>query len=309
MKKHSRVFIFLVLSGLLMSCGDDAPDAGHVAEVGGQPISKAELEWEMHHVSPGSDRRERALKQLLERKQMVAKARERGLDGDPKTRRSLDGVLIRQLQTEDLQPKLDAVAATAEQIQQRYETATDQWQQPESVILAVLFLPSSPEDTVRRKGNRQLLEQAKEEAGKLPVATGFGRLAVTHSQHQETRYQGGILPPFSPLDQVEGWRKEVLQSSTGLEVGAFTSVVETKEGHYLARVVERAESRRKSFEEVRHEIKRQLMEEGQQAVRDQYAKRLNEAFPWVVNQQQLEAVTEPNSVPRESLAGLPDPVK
>ena len=104
----------LFFSLILCSC-DQEPRP--LARVGSEIVTQAELELEVLHTSAGDDRKKRALKQLLDRKRLVAEARATGLSEEATTKRAVDSVLIRRLQEVRLQPQIDSLSVTEAELQ------------------------------------------------------------------------------------------------------------------------------------------------------------------------------------------------
>lgn len=253
-------------------------------------VTMEELRLEMKNLPVAGDRQARALVSLLERKRMVAEAKALGLDDLPEVRRALDGVLIQRLREERLQPRLDAVAVSDAEIVARYTERPQDFTSPAAVTMAVLFLRSNPADEAGRERNRKQLKAAGEKAESLPVAAGFGALAVGNSEHQATRYRGGILPPLDPAADYGDWHDELISKATELKLGDITPIFETRDGQYLGRLVERISGRAIPLEEAAPKIRRELLGAREREVRRAFEGDLRRRYPETVDRKRLGAL-------------------
>ncbi len=284
MKKHALSLI--TASGLALVACHPAPEAtrtsGLLLRVGGEEATEAELALELDGATDPTAR-EAALARLTERKRMVAEAKATGLTDDPAVRRALDGVLVRFLQERTLQPQLDAIAIDPTTLATRSAAAAAQPVSTELTV-AILFLRSHEADVARRQAHRQQLGGVAGGASELPTESGFGARALEASEHAESRFQGGIVPPLTIGATYDDWRDGVLRACANLAPGEVSPVIETRDGLYLARVVERRAAATAPAEVVREKLRREALREEEESVRRRFAEDMARKFPvWLAS--------------------------
>ena len=133
-----------------------------------------------------------------------------------------------------------------------------------------------PENTLKAiyvSGEGKIQEEIegkmKEIEGRLAAGEDFGEVASAYSEGPEREAQGD-LGGFKKgeLDRTLEEAVEVLL------VGETTSWLRTANGWYLLRLIDKKESRRKTFEEVRDQIQAKLSQQQQQVKLDEYLEKI-----------------------------------
>ena len=289
----SSTFLSVIAAGsvLFLAACEEKPGASPqegedtIAVVGVEKITTGDLLHELHrrgidHEERG-EQRETVIADLLERKRMVAKARAAGFADRPEIRRAIDSLLINQLLEAELQPRLDSIDVSDDDVEAFYQTNRDQFAQPAHKTVALLFRKSREQDEVRRREHREALLAAVAETRTLGISAkdGFGRISVRNSEHQASRYRGGIIAPVTGQHGEGSLEVELFGRVADLKVGEFTGLIERPEGIYVARVVEGQDGGYRDLEEVRGQIQRELMIAREADLRRQFHVQNEREFP------------------------------
>ena len=263
----------------IAGCRPAAPAAGKpgvIRQIGMECITEADVTLEANGSSDAAARAA-ALDRLTVRKRMVAEARATGLPDDPAVRRAVDGVLVRFLQERTLQPRLDSVTVDDRALEERYRksavpAATE-------LSIAILFRASHAADTVRRQAHREQLAAIAAAIADVPVASGFGARAIEASEHTESRFQGGLIPPLIPGTSYGDWRDRVLAACTNLSLGEASGIIETADGLYVARLLERRVGETASFSQMKDRLRREALRSEEEKIRGHFAADLAAKYP------------------------------
>jgi parvulin-like peptidyl-prolyl isomerase len=91
--------------------------------------------------------------------------------------------------------------------------------------------------------------------------------------------------------------KEIDRAIFGLPVGSLSQIIETDRGFHIVRVVERQEASKQPFLDVQTDIRKQLREEKEKKLRDDYINQLRATTPiWTMFDKEpggLEGVPQP----------------
>lgn len=241
-----------------------------LAKIDGESITAEEFLywWERHPPAEDTpEARAELLEALIERKVMVRKAREAGMETDIGVRMAYDSLLISRYRERHLNDEIASIQVNEEEARDYYEQlAEKESAKPEKLQVAVLWLNSRGQPQLEER-YRNRLEEARlkllhDETLKGDPAAGFGNLAIRYSDHQATRFQGGRQGWMEGLHSSDDWKNEVLSIARELEEpGAISSVKVTPEGVFLVRMVERKSSKGLDFAVVKTHLQSQLMKE------------------------------------------------
>jgi len=266
----------LTIIAVLPSCGHKpnheakAPppqkDPGALVRVGSLTIYQSDLDQQLKD-SQGArgdaPTRQQALDELTGRAQLAQAALDAGLERDPVVRAELARVLASRLRETTLAPRLKALKAAVPEARLReiYAAESARFQSNEKRQVAVLWLNPN--------GNPQ---REKQYTDKLAVARdwlfknadlaahpdqGFAVLAVDHSEHQATRYKGGVVGWLERGGGSDAWTKAVVEIAFSLkEAGDVSTVISRPEGVFLVRLMALQAAVLRPFEAVTAELDR-----------------------------------------------------
>ncbi|MCC5806976.1 MAG: peptidyl-prolyl cis-trans isomerase [Opitutales bacterium] len=276
----------LGLLALLAGCGGPAEDEVVIARVAGEPVTLTEFEeWLVFQGhSPDAEASARRFDAFIEHRIHLAEARRRGLHENPEMQQRFERMLAQTIRTE-IEESLPAPAEPPEdELRARYEAGADTFRVPGRVRTAVIFIDApATMDAAARAEHRARAESIRSELADLPSGDRtrrFAELAARHSAHQPTRYRGGDLGWWVEETEFPEWPGGVVEAAFDLqEPGGLSPVIDTDDGFYLLRLIERDEARQRSFEEVRPQLtrdwirdtRRQAEERSREALRERHA--------------------------------------
>jgi parvulin-like peptidyl-prolyl isomerase len=295
------------------------PSSPVVASVAGESITAAELRAEMERRGgqlPGqyqtTEQKRALLDEMIRRRALAASARAAGLENDPDYRAAVERMLVQRFEADRLEPLLEAVSVSEEEIAAYYEQRREtEYVTPARVRIAWIFVEVSRRaDDAKVEERRQRAEQARREALALPADThDFGPLALKYSDDPASRYLGGELG-WAYQSQVETFRygREVLEAAFALTApGELSPVLRTEHGFALVRLVGRDEAEPTPLDKLRPGIRNVLMREKRDAVRRRFYEESLEGLALRIDEAALAAV-EPPGEPKEEGPLQPPPL-
>ena len=246
-----------------------APD-DWVARIGDRYISADEFAVELRlrgGSRPGqfftAEQRRALLDQLLYQAALVERARDAGIDQKPEVRRSRDQILINQILQTELRPRQAGADIASEEIEAFYEDNADEYAIPARRRAAMIFFSLGPdasektrEDTLARA--EAVRAEALAMADEIP---DFGMLAREHSEHQASRYRGGVIGWIGEGNPSRYSYPEIVVETANAttEPGFISPVLEGEDGLYLVRLVDYQPRSTRSLEELRDGIRQRLL--------------------------------------------------
>jgi peptidyl-prolyl cis-trans isomerase C len=194
---------------------------------------------------------------LLTSKSLAAQARAAGLEKDPKVRRRIDVEVDRVLAAAWVEKQMDAASsefdARIAQFEQRalevYLTEPDRFGSPEQVDTShILF-------KVDNRTSEMALQLANEVRATLQAGEDFAALAKVASEDAVTRTRGGRVGWRSRKDLDASYAEVAFALS---EPGQVSEPVKSRFGYHVIRLERRRSSEKKSFDEVKDSILREL---------------------------------------------------
>lgn len=244
-----------------------AQAADVLATVDGETITIADFEAEMAARGainyPTFESRDALLTDMVRLKVFAASGRARGYLGEYDTRRDLDQVLAGKYQQQVVEPQLAKLDVNDDEVAAYYQDHARRFLEPAAARAAVIFLAvrlNAP-DAVREQ-IRARAAQVHAEAAREPGALPFGALAIQHSDDQASRYRGGDVG-WLAADQADSvWEPAVTEAIFALEQpGDLAPVLETPNGFYVVRLLEKKPEAMRPLEQVAPAIRQLLLRE------------------------------------------------
>lgn len=195
------------------------------------------------------------LEQLINRKLILAGARKELLEFDPEFKKQLNIMKEELLTKFAISRAIENVKVTDEEAKKFYDENPDTFVSGKTVN-ASHILVDSEEKASEIKANI--------EAGKITFADAAKQFSSCPS-----RENGGELGTFGQGQMV----KEFEDAAFSAEIGTVTAPVQTQFGFHLILVTEKSESSVMAFEDVKDQLKDQLLSEKQQKA---YASKINQ---------------------------------
>lgn len=291
------VVCFLLSTGAsalpVVSAGEPEPI---LARVGGVTVTVAEFEREWARVARGAPtaasidaQRRQLLDEMIGFRLRVAAARAAGLDRDPELVAAFDRALVRRLDEQWVETHRADLVVTDEEIAAAYAARQESFRLPARSRAALIWIAAAKGSD--RAAARRRAEKALDEARKLPsTPADFGALAVTYSEERASRYQGGDIG-WLTAGEATRWPPEVIAAILALESpGALSPLVETADGFYLVRLIEREEGRVRPLSSVRDTLRSELQREKHQKLRAAQRAALTANFPVAVDEALFETL-------------------
>ena len=245
-KSTTGVCVALVAAALVFSagCSKKSPPSDVLAHVGDRDLTvadfKAEYERRAANRQPLPDRAV-LLEQMVTRETLLQSAQSAGLDKDAEVRRACEDVVIAKLKATQLEPQIDAVKISPEEIQSAYEKEISRYTQPAKVQLAFVFIAvDAKADTNQVAAAAARAREARQLAAALPANTrGFGQVAADFSADQVTRYRGGDAGWFAADALADRWPKAVVAAGFNLKnSGDLSDGLRAANGFYLVKKID-----------------------------------------------------------------------
>ena len=266
-----------------------------VAWIGNIPIEQSEFLKEMHYrggVFAHELDKQVLLDEMIIKKLMLNKAYELGYHEHPDTQRDYEHLLVGRVRKTFLEGDRAAVNITDDDIERYYLKHQLDYQIPQKDRFAIVFFKKRGKSPNKRSFEKLELIQQLAIADKLPKDTkqGFGKLSISNSEHQVSRYKGGDIGWFSKGEKVF-WEKPVLEAGFSLKnLGDISDIIETEKGYYIVRLMQREEATSSPFETVKARIRHQLILSEQRAVKNRFNDSLREDFRVSINKDKLEKI-------------------
>lgn len=255
--------------------------AAPLAVVAGHPITAqdlvAEAEWRKanNQFVPAA---ELLLKEMVTRLAMVERAKQSGVVDEPDTRRRVDSLLIARLRERQLDAELAKVAVTDEELAEAYKKRAEEFSRTGMDRFAVLFQAAQAKmSEARRAEARKRLEAAIALAdanpapgGRGPAASGFGAVAIDHSDDQTSRYRGGDIGWIETTAKQTRWPDTVLAAGRALKTGSRSDILECEDGFYVIMKTDTRSGGVRPFGEISERLRQSLLREKQRACEERF---------------------------------------
>jgi len=244
--------------------------------VAGHPITandlRAEAEWRKanHQAVPEAGK---LLKEMVDRLAMVERAKQAGLADDPDTRRRIESLLIARLREKQLDAEITKLTVTDEELKAAYKDRAAEFSRKGIDRFAILFQAAQAKMTDERRAEARqrlqdalaLTDAAPAPGGRGPAASGFGAVAIDHSDDQTSRYRGGDIGWIETTTTQTRWPEQVLTAGRALKTGARSDVLECADGYYVIMKTDSRPGGARPLEEIADRLRLSLLRGKQQA--------------------------------------------
>jgi len=227
-----------------------------VAQVGGQPISRAALEQVLAHRGSGADK-EKALDELVTAEAIYAKAKAAGFDTNAAVQAGLKRLIAAQYVAAQLPEASSSPRVSDQEITQHYQAHAAEFTVGEKARAAIILLKVPAKATPEKQAEHLArAESVLAEARQLPATVaGFGELAMKYSEDGATRYQGGDIGWLVKNTADFRLGPAVAEAILALnQPGELTPVVRSREGLVVARLMEKKPAARRPLSELKEAL-------------------------------------------------------
>lgn len=251
---------------------ESAPSENWVARVGNRYITQSTFEDEMQRRSgvrqghfQTMDQRQALLEELVFQRAMVNRAETLGLERDPAVQRSINQIVINRLLESELRPRQEHSEIDPAAIEAYFAEHADEFTIPARRRVAMVqFDLGAGASTETRMNAYERAQQAREQSLELDeTMRDFGPIALEFSDHQASRYRGGVLGWVSEGDVARySHPAPVLETANAMTgVGAVSGVIEGENALYLVRLVDYQPRRTRTLDELQDGISQRLLRE------------------------------------------------
>lgn len=298
--------IGLVLSGCHRPVTPDITSTrDSVAIVDGESITATELVHAFNqspNLADTPETRRALLDSIMLRRAQARQARQLGLDTDPEIRRAVDQVLVGALRARQWDTLLREVQVTDDEIKAHYDEHPEEFRIRPAIRIAALFQGTRAHDLRGNALKKAKLEDARKRATEVPNESGFGDLSVVCSEHQASRYRGGVVGWLEESGQQRSFEAQCVEIAQNLEHdGDISPVMETSDGLYLVRRLARRPAATQALATVGDRIRSSLLQAKRKELEARFTRETLDATRFQVFDDRLAALSLPPRTPPGTL--------
>jgi peptidyl-prolyl cis-trans isomerase C len=262
-----------------------------LAEVGGKKLEAKVLEEQIANLPPQMQmmlvQNPQIKKQFVERwvdtNLLALEAQKTKLDQDPAVKNKLDEaktfILAQEYVMKEIEKKINV---TDDEVKAYFEKNKAEFSEPESVK-ASHILVKVPQDA-DEKAWKDAEAKIKDIKKKLDGGADFAKLAQEMSDDPGSKAKGGDLGFFSKGRMVP----EFEAAAFALKPGEVSQPVKTPFGYHLIKVVEKKDAHEKSFDEVKDQVKQNLLNQKRREALDAMLLNLKKQYPVKINETAID---------------------
>jgi len=264
-----------------------------LAEVGGKKLEAKVLEEQIANLPPQMQmmlvQNPQIKKQFVERwvdtNLLALEAQKTKLDQDPAVKNKLDEaktfILAQEYVMKEIEKKINVTDA---EVKAYFEKNKAEFSEPESVK-ASHILVKVPQDA-DEKAWKDAEAKIKDIKKKLDGGADFAKLAQEMSDDPGSKAKGGDLGFFSKGRMVP----EFEAAAFALKPGEVSQPVKTPFGYHLIKVVEKKDAHEKSFDEVKDQVKQNLLNQKRREALDAMLLNLKKQYPVKINETAIDEI-------------------
>jgi len=275
--------VICLMAIFLFGCMPKKPSV--IARVGPYEIQDEELFQRLQEQGEGADPQD-VLDAMVQEMIVQVRAEQLGLDQKPNVLRAYRNLLADALRKECLEPVLNKIEISDEEIQIYYKTNIKNYTRSAQRRGAILYIGASEKEGDLREEGRLRMVEAREKAlaqRQTDGFVGFGGMAVTYSEDQVTKYKGGDMGWFFNGSTHPRWPKKVLKTLFELEhPGAISEVLDTPKGYYLVKFLDQRPAEVQPLSSVQPSICNRLLFQRKQLLKKQFQENLRKEVDWEI---------------------------
>jgi len=217
--------------------------------------------------------KEHFLRKVVDESVVAAHARKAGYAERPGVRKVVRDMIVQQYLADHLEPELEKIEVTEDEIQQFYEKSRSLYDVPRRVLPALIYVRRPKDRDPGIDGAaRARAAKARQEALQLPKgSSNFGEVAKEYSDDSKSRINGGEIGWITDGD-VPSWLEEQVSDTafTLTEIGEVSDVIETERAFYIVKLVDQQASVTRSIGTVRDSIKMVIERRKREAIREKF---------------------------------------
>ena len=307
----SEAGLAAIVACAFASCGNDSArndpnDSPILATVAGTTITQADLEAEIAHRQKQRrpiPAKEQLLAEMIERRALLHRAREAGLESEVAVRRDLDNLLIAALRQRELENKLRKIEISEEELKAAYESRIAEFTRPAKVRIALLQLKAGKRASAEKRAEvLARIQDARDRiianpapGGRGPAARGFGALAINYSEDQASRYRGGDIGWLNDGSFEYPLPRQVLETAYRSDLNTVSEILEVDGSFYLVMKTDSREAVTQSFEEAKPVLRVGLARDRREQLQNSFREETNRIAGTTIDKAALAALNLPAS--------------
>jgi peptidyl-prolyl cis-trans isomerase C len=224
-----------------------------LATVGQREITQSDVEFLLRNLDPQSSQRlnspegrKRVLQELINQELFYLDAKEKGYENDEAFKSELEKMKSSYLKQYSISKLLSNIKVDEKEIENYYEQNNQMFKNPESVKASHILVDSE--------------EKAQEISKEIEDGLSFEAAAEKYSSCP-SKSAGGDLGFFTRGQMVPEFENAAFQA----EVGQTGKPVKTQFGYHIIKVMDKTSPSAKSLDEVRDQIRQQLLADKQES--------------------------------------------
>lgn len=217
-----------------------------LAKVNGREITNNDLNALMHGLGQNAMQfnspqgKQRLLDELVMQELLYSEAIDNGYDNEEEFKAGLEQMKINILKQYAMRKLLSSIKAEDKELEEYYEEHKDAFVDPAAVRASHILVDSK--------------EKAEEIAEKIKNGLDFAEAAKENSSCP-SKEVGGDLGEFTRGRMVP----EFENAAFDMEVGEVSEPVQTQFGYHIIKVTDKKEEAKKSFDEVKEQVRAQVL--------------------------------------------------
>ena len=281
-----------------------------LAVIGGKPVSIENFRSEMERQRGVFDeeRKQELLNSIVRSELLFAAARSAGYENDPEVIAAVKQAMVAKYLRDNLEPKLAGVKASDQEAEAYYQSHQAEFGTPAMIHAAMIKIAASPKTSAHKKS--ELLKRAESaRAEALALEKGvpaFGKVAVSYSEDQDSRYRGGDIGWLQSGKADGRIDKKVSDAIFALKTsGQVSQVITAPDGYYIVKLIETKAATVKAFAQVKDGVKYQVVQEKRRKIESDLIEQLKSQIPVTVNSALLQTVSKSDEVKQVGPPPLP----
>jgi peptidyl-prolyl cis-trans isomerase C len=255
-----------------------------MATVNGVNINESDFNEELSGIPEAyrkmvSANKGKFLDDLVLQELLSQEAKKQGLDKDPEIVKSIERIKTKLLAKKLIEKQIvDSAKVTDDDVKKYYDEHKSEFMDPEQLQASHILI--RVKDPANEAEDKAAKEKAEELLKKVQGGGDFAAIAKESSDCPSSA-KGGDLGFFSKGQMVPEFEKAAFE----LKKGEISGVVKTKFGYHIIKVTDKKEARQMTLDEVKDQIKDQLMREKQKTAFDDYTNNLKSKATIKINEE------------------------
>ena len=178
------------------------------------------------------------------------------LDQEPTVKESIEEINNRILMKALIDEKVNKnIMVTDKEVEEYYKNNQDEFNVPEKVKVSHILIKVDPKATEKVKEEKKA--KAEEILAKAKAGEDFSELVKQYSEDKKTSKRGGVVGFFA-----RGAKEpEFEEAAFKLKKDEISTIILTKKGYHIIKLLDKKEAREKSLEDATNSIKNKLKQE------------------------------------------------